>query len=47
MISLPGLWALTFSDAIGASPNTLYFTVGLNHEKDGLFGSFIPEPPSK
>jgi uncharacterized protein (TIGR03118 family) len=44
MISLPGLWALTFSDAIGAVPNTLYFTAGIHHEKDGLFGSFAPEP---
>jgi len=47
MISLPGLWALTFSDAVGASPNTLYFTAGLNHEADGLFGAFSPEPPRK
>jgi len=44
MISLPGLWALTFSDAIGAVPNTLYFTAGIHYEKDGLFGSFAPEP---
>lgn len=42
-IALPGLWSLTFSDAIGASPNTLYFTAGLNHEADGLFGSFSPQ----
>jgi uncharacterized protein (TIGR03118 family) len=43
MISLPGLWSLVFSDAIGASPNTLYFTAGLNDEQNGLFGSFTPE----
>jgi hypothetical protein len=28
-------------------PNALYFTVGLHHEKDGLFGLFTPEPPRK
>jgi uncharacterized protein (TIGR03118 family) len=44
MISLPGLWALTFdAAAVGATPDTLYFTAGLNHEADGLFGTFTPE----
>jgi uncharacterized protein (TIGR03118 family) len=43
MISLPGLWALTFSDALNATPGALYFTAGLNHEMDGLFGTFTPE----
>ena len=41
-----GLWALTFGNgAGGGSTNTLYFTAGLNHESDGLFGSIAtPEP---
>jgi uncharacterized protein (TIGR03118 family) len=45
MISIPGLWALTFSDALGATPGALYFTAGINHEMDGLFGTFTPEVP--
>jgi uncharacterized protein (TIGR03118 family) len=46
------LWALTFGTGLGAGgdPNTLYFTDGLNSERDGLFGaisavpSAVPEP---
>jgi len=34
-----GLWALTFGNGGSAgSKNTLFFTAGLNHEADGLFG---------
>jgi uncharacterized protein (TIGR03118 family) len=38
-----GLWALTFGGALLSSPNTLYFTAGLNGEQDGLFGAINPE----
>ncbi len=35
-----GLWAITFGNGhSGGSAQTLYFTAGLNHENDGLFGS--------
>jgi uncharacterized protein (TIGR03118 family) len=42
-----GLWALTFSGStgmtpVGAPPDTLYFTAGLNDEADGLFGTISP-----
>jgi uncharacterized protein (TIGR03118 family) len=37
-----GLWAITFGGALNSSPDTLYFTAGLNHEQDGLFGSISP-----
>jgi hypothetical protein len=38
------LWALKFSGPsdmapLGATPDTLYFTAGLNDEADGLFGT--------
>ena len=41
-----GLWAITFGNGgKGGSKNILYFTAGLNHESDGLFGSIAtPEP---
>jgi uncharacterized protein (TIGR03118 family) len=42
-----GLWDLTFGNGgSGGSPNVLYFTDGINGEKDGLFGaiSAVPEP---
>ena len=36
----PGLWAITpGTGSATASTDTLYFTAGLNHEADGLFGS--------
>jgi uncharacterized protein (TIGR03118 family) len=42
-----GLWSLTFSGPsgltpVGAPPDTLYFTAGLNDEADGLFGTISP-----
>jgi uncharacterized protein (TIGR03118 family) len=40
------LWSLQFGNgANGGDPNTLYFTAGINGEKDGLFGSIqaVPE----
>jgi uncharacterized protein (TIGR03118 family) len=44
----PGLWTLTFgSGGIGGDPNTLYFSAGINSERDGLFGEIqaVPSPP--
>jgi len=46
-IVIDGLWGLKFGNgSSGFNPNTLYFTAGLNDEKDGLFGSLaaVPEP---
>jgi uncharacterized protein (TIGR03118 family) len=33
------LWTLAFGNGTSSSANTLYFTAGINNEKDGLFGS--------
>jgi uncharacterized protein (TIGR03118 family) len=42
-----GLWALAFGNGTTGDPNTLYFTSGINDQKDGLFGSLaVPEPGS-
>ena len=42
-ITIDGLWGLRFAPATsGAGPNTLFFTAGLNHEADGLFGTLLP-----
>jgi len=42
-IVIDGLWGLRFAPATpGAGPNTLFFTAGLNHEADGLFGTLVP-----
>ena len=41
VIANPGLWEIVFGQASPAvgDPNTLYFSAGLNQEKDGLFAS--------
>jgi uncharacterized protein (TIGR03118 family) len=42
-----GLWSLAFGGGgSDGNPNTLFFTDGIDGEKDGLFGSFtaVPEP---
>jgi uncharacterized protein (TIGR03118 family) len=42
-----GLWSLAFGGGGNdGNPSTLFFTDGINGEKDGLFGSFtaVPEP---
>jgi uncharacterized protein (TIGR03118 family) len=41
-----GLWSLGFgTGGSNGSPNTLYFTDGINHETGGLFGAIsVPEP---
>jgi uncharacterized protein (TIGR03118 family) len=49
-ISLPGLWGLTFNvdppvNDLEYTATTLYFTVGLNGENDGLLGSIKPLDP--
>jgi uncharacterized protein (TIGR03118 family) len=42
-IVIDGLWGLRFAPATpSAGPNTLFFTAGLNHEADGLFGTITP-----
>jgi uncharacterized protein (TIGR03118 family) len=44
-IAINGLWALKFGNGGQAGPtNTLYFSAGLNHENDGLFGSLQALP---
>jgi len=42
-IIIPGLWALTFGGGLASTPQTLYFTAGIDHETHGLFGSIVPE----
>lgn len=41
-----GLWALDFGNGVTGNANTLYFTAGVNDQKDGLFGAInsAPEP---
>jgi uncharacterized protein (TIGR03118 family) len=43
-----GLWSLDFGvGGNNGSPNTLYFSEGINGERDGLFGAIsVPEPSS-
>jgi uncharacterized protein (TIGR03118 family) len=42
------LWSLQFGNNGGAGPaNTLFFTAGINNEKDGLFGSLQAVPTVK
>jgi len=39
-VKISGLWALAFGNGANAGPtNTLFFTAGVNHEADGLFGT--------
>jgi uncharacterized protein (TIGR03118 family) len=41
-ITIDGLWGLDFGNDANAGPSTtLFFTAGLNHEADGLFGSLV------
>ena len=41
----PGLWTLTFGNGVTGDANTLYFTAGIDGEKEGLFGSIQAVPP--
>ncbi len=46
-VAIDGLWALTFGGGgNGGSPDTLFFTAGIDDETHGLFGSLqaVPEP---
>ena len=45
-IVIPGVWALQLSLGLPVSPSTIFFTAGLNHEKDGLFGTLTVNPSS-
>ncbi len=39
-IIIDGLWAIAFGNGMSAGPaNSLYFTAGIDHEKNGLFGT--------
>jgi uncharacterized protein (TIGR03118 family) len=39
-LAISGLWGLGFGNDASAGPkNTLFFTAGVNHEADGLFGT--------
>jgi len=43
IVTIDGLWSLTFGNDGGAGPaNTLFFTAGINNEQDGLFGKLTP-----
>jgi uncharacterized protein (TIGR03118 family) len=44
-ITIDGLWGLMFGIGVAADPNTLYFTAGINHEADGLFGTVQAAEP--
>jgi uncharacterized protein (TIGR03118 family) len=47
-IIIDGLWGLAFGNGGKAGvPDALYFTAGLNHEADGLFGSIVPTAKKK
>jgi uncharacterized protein (TIGR03118 family) len=42
-IAISGLWGLRFpAGSLNVTPNALYFTAGINHEADGLFGDIVP-----
>ncbi len=43
IMTIDGLWSLTFgNDATAGPANTLFFTAGINAEKDGVFGTITP-----
>ena len=48
VIANSGLWEIVFGQANPAvgDPNTLYFSAGLNQERDGLFGSIAAVAPN-
>ena len=41
-LTIDGLWKLTPGGGAKSSPDTIYFTAGLNGETDGLFGTITP-----
>ena len=43
-ITIDGLWGLKFgNNGAAGSAGVLFFTAGINDEKDGLFGTLMPE----
>jgi uncharacterized protein (TIGR03118 family) len=43
VLSIPGLWALSFGNGANAGPaTTLFFTAGIEDEAHGLFGTLLP-----
>jgi uncharacterized protein (TIGR03118 family) len=45
VLTIDGLWALSFGNGAGAGPlNTLFFTAGIDDESHGLFGTLTPDP---
>ena len=45
LVTIDGLWSLTFGNGGGAGPSTtLFFSAGINGENDGLFGTLTPVP---
>ena len=43
LVTIPGLWSLTFGNGAKAGPSTtLFFSAGINDESDGLFGTLTP-----
>ena len=48
ILSIPGLWALSFGNGANAGPaTTLFFTAGIEDEAHGLFGTLLPVPAEK
>ncbi len=48
VLKIEGLWALAFgNDANAGSALSLFFTAGINDEKDGLFGTLTPVPAER
>src|SRR5262249_11417561 len=45
-INIPGIWGLQFGLGIPNASSTLFFTAGINDEKDGLFGKLTVNPSS-
>jgi uncharacterized protein (TIGR03118 family) len=43
VIKLGTLWTLVFGNGLTSSPQTLYFTTGLEAEMHGLFGTLTPQ----
>lgn len=41
-VHIDGLWALVFGNGRTAPATTMFFTAGINNEKDGLFGTLTP-----
>ncbi len=43
ILTIDGLWSLTFGNGAAAGPSTtLFFTAGTDHESHGLFGTLTP-----